>query len=140
MFLKTHVLYDLKEFCSCGTSVWETMAHTMLPKRLRNICILLPVNQTNNVFRHLAVRKYGYELKWAVREAQHIMILLLLLGYIDLNKKCLKVDVKIFQLHFCVCFISGRLSFFAYQATCWKKAKGKKVYSLHHKVGKIMVF
>ena len=54
----------------------------MFPRRLRTIRILPPVGQTNNVFRHWqggkqAVRKYGYELKWAVREAQLINMILL---------------------------------------------------------------
>ena len=49
-----------------------------------------------------AVRKYGYELKWAVREAQLINIILLALAGIHghTQKKVFKFDVNIFSVRY----------------------------------------
>lgn len=60
-----------------------------------------------------AMRKCGYELKRAVRELSSLIwFFLLLLGYMDVHKKYVKFDVKMFfRLDFYVYFTFGRLFF-----------------------------
>lgn len=74
-----------------------------------------------------------------------IWFFLLLLGYMDVhthtqNVSNLMLTFFFFQLDLCVYFTNREDKLFILPKDLLKQAKGKRVYQLHHKVGKAMVF
>ena len=92
------------------------------------------------------MRKYGCEFKWAVREAPLINMILFAPARIHGCAHTHTQNVShlmltfFFQLDLCVYFTNREDKLFILPKDLLKQAKGKRVYQLHHKVGKVMVF
>lgn len=131
-----HTLQDLKKFCAFERHFILTTFFSLRNNDLGNISkkaqdhLYTNPNQSDwgmssGIGGKKPMRKYGYELKWAVSDAHAIWFFLLLPGCIDVHQKSLKLDVNIFSAVPLCLFYIRETKLFSLPRYLLKKVKGK---------------